>query len=82
MNQKRNQKEFDRHQELAVAGTSPSAIGDGYGRQLAAMQEQERQKSIAMSNFVSSVGSPARQKQLQAEQDEINAVYNTQAAQN
>jgi len=56
---------MDRSNELQQAGTSPNYIGDGYKHQLAAMQEQERVKSMQIHQFAVNVGSPARQKQLQ-----------------
>ena len=67
MNQRRNQQEMERANELGTNATvaSPHAIGDGYKQQLANMQEQERQKAVKMHNYASNVGSPARQKQLQ-----------------
>lgn len=42
MNQKKNAKDLERSEYLKAHGTTPQAIGDGYSRQLAAMQEQDR----------------------------------------
>lgn len=55
---------MDRSYELQQSGTTPAHIGDGYQRQLAAMQEGERQKSVVMQKYANDIGSPARQKQL------------------
>ena len=60
MDAKRGAKDLERQQELAKAGTTPAAIGDGYGTQLARMEENERQKSLMMQRYADSVGSPAR----------------------
>ena len=78
MHQRRNQHDFDRQLNHVQVGTSPSAIGDGYRRQLAAMQEHERVKSMQMQHYAANVGSPARQKQLQEMQNENAMVYNSQ----
>ena len=79
MANKRNQEEFVRSQELIKAGTSPGQIGEGYQQQLRAMQEKERVKQMQINQYANNVGSPARQKQLQTEQDSIAQVQNSQS---
>lgn len=54
----------------ATIGTSPQAIGDGYQQQLAAMNDKERVKAMQVQQFAANVSSPARQKQLQQQDDE------------
>ena len=44
MNQKRNREQLDRSTDLMGSGTSPGGVGDGYGKQLANMQELDRQR--------------------------------------
>jgi len=44
MNQKKSKEEMERSFELQNSNTTPVQIGDGYQRQLAAMQQQEMQK--------------------------------------
>ena len=77
MNNKRNRDDFDRSQDRLQYGTSPHAIGQGYGSQLAAMQEKDRQKNLQMQQFSANVGSPARQKQLQDEYNKAQTDANT-----
>ena len=56
---------MERSHELAAnQNTSPAHIGSGYHTQLANMEANERQKSIAMMKYAENVGSPNRQKQL------------------
>lgn len=64
INQQKQKRDMDRSYELQQSGTTPASIGDGYQRQLAAMQEGERQKSVVMQKYANDIGSPARQKQL------------------
>lgn len=42
------------------------------------MQEQERVKQMQMQHYAASVGSPARQKQLQEQQKADYMAYNSQ----
>ena len=74
---------MERSHELAQGtNTSPGHIGDGYRVQLANMQENERVKSIAMQKYTDSVGSPTRQKQLQAEYATESQVQDRASLQN
>ena len=82
MNQKRNQKEMERSNDLQGSNTSPGHIGDGYRMQLANMQENERVKSIAMMKYAENVASPTRNKQLQAEMNENNQANDRNTLQN
>ena len=42
--------DFERQLDKQPTGTTPAYIGDGYGRQFAAMQEQDRQKMMMMKH--------------------------------
>ena len=58
MEQKREAEELERRNKKIGSATTVTAVGDGYQKQFAAMQEADRLNSLALQNFQQRISRP------------------------
>ena len=65
-------KDEEERRNYRNGGTSPPTLGDGYQQQLDAMTRKDQMNQMAIRNYETKIGSPYRQKHMNAIESEFS----------